>query len=188
MVFFFNSESLRARPIPCLVVQSWNLCLAETWSMWPLVSPVQEQVLKHQLYGPDLQEGANGVCGILPFPPSPPPAQDTASEAHTNGRVYWWISGQTVTVIGNNFLLCQGIYMQISVSHADLRIPAINHYRLAHWFLAILRSYRQGCNIILNTLSPPSIRSQHYRKIPHGCPEHIQHCFCCHLGVGRQWR
>lgn len=120
--------------------------------------------------------------------PPTPPLQDTASEAHSNGRVYWWISGQTVTVIGNNFLLCQGIYMQISVSHADLRIPAINHYRLAHWFLAILRSYRQGCNIILNTLSPPSIRSQHYRKIPHGCPEHIQHCFCCHLGVGRQWR
>lgn len=67
----------------------------------------------------------------------------------TDGRMCRWISSQTVTVIGNNFLLCQGIYMQINVSSVHLLIPAINHYRLAHQFLAIIRSYRQGCNIIL---------------------------------------
>lgn len=64
-------------------------------------------------------------------------------------RMCRWISSQTVTVIGNNFLLCQGIYMQINVSSAHSLIPTINHYRLAHQFLAIIRSYRQGCNIIL---------------------------------------
>lgn len=39
--------------------------------------------------------------------------------------------------------------MQINVSSVHLLIPTINHYRLAHQFLAIIRSYRQGCNIIL---------------------------------------
>lgn len=43
-------------------------------------------------------------------------------------------------------------------------IPTINHYRLAHQFLDIIRSYRQGCNIILNTVSLPSIYSRCSRK------------------------
>lgn len=42
--------------------------------------------------------------------------------------------------------------MQINVSSVHLLIPTINHYRLAHQFLAIIRSYRQGCNIILKYL------------------------------------
>lgn len=85
--------------------------------------------------------------------------------APTDGRMCRWISSQTVTVIDNNFLLCQGIYMQINVSNVHLLIPTINHYRLAHQFLDIIRSYRQGCNIILNTVSLPSICSWCSRKL-----------------------
>lgn len=83
--------------------------------------------------------------------------------ALTDGRMCLWISSQTATVIGNNFLLCQGIYMQINVSNVHLLIPTINHYRLAHQFLAIIRNYRQSCNIILNTVSLPSLYSWHHK-------------------------
>lgn len=87
------------------------------------------------------------------------------TRALADGRTCWWISSQTVTVTGNNFLLCQGIYMQINVISVQLLIPTINHHRLAHQFLAIIRSYRQGCNIILNTVSLPSIDSWHHRTL-----------------------
>lgn len=39
--------------------------------------------------------------------------------------------------------------MQINVSSVHLLIPTINHNRSAHQLLATIRSYRQGCNIIL---------------------------------------
>lgn len=55
--------------------------------------------------------------------------------------------------------------MQINVSNVHLLIPTINHYRLAHQFLTIIRSYRQGCNIILNSVSLPSIYSWHHKTL-----------------------
>lgn len=126
------------------------------------------------MHRPDLQP-ANGVANQPPY---------ADSVALPDGRMCWWISSQTVTVIGNNFLLCQGIYMQINVSNVHLLIPTINHYRLAHQFLNIIRSYRQGCNIILNTVSLPSIYCWCSRKLSLYGPYRPHHCFCCYLGQG----
>lgn len=78
-------------------------------------------------------------------------SQKAGSMALAEGKPCRGTSRHTVTVIGNNFLLCHRIYMQINVSNAHLPLPTINHYRLAHQFLNIIRSYRHGCNIILNT-------------------------------------
>lgn len=47
--------------------------------------------------------------------------------------------------------------MQINVTSVHTLIPTINHYRFAHQFLTIIRSYRQGSNITFNTVSLPSI-------------------------------
>lgn len=80
--------------------------------------------------------------------PRPEKSHTVALADRRTGR---GMSRHTVTVIGNNFLLCHGIYMQIDVSNAHLPLPTINHDRLAHQFLNIIRSYRQGCNIIFNT-------------------------------------
>lgn len=106
--------------------------------------------------------------GILPPPPIPPLHSQWGSPVE--GRIDELAVRQWLSLVITSYYVKE--FTCRSVLALRTCASPINHYRLAHWFLTIIRSYRQGCNIILNTVSPPSTRSQHYRKIPHGCPGH----------------